>query len=36
MDQRIKKFDDKETKVFKFHQYKSLISINGIDINSSI
>ena len=33
MDKRIIKLDDTEIKIFKFHQYKSPISIDNVDIN---
>ena len=33
MDKKIIKFDDTEAEEYKFHQYKSCISINDIDIN---
>ena len=33
MDKKIVKFDDTETEVYEFHQYKSSLSINNIDIN---
>ena len=33
MDKKIIKFDNTETQEYEFHQYKSPISINGIDIN---
>ena len=33
MDKKIVKFDDTEIEEYQFHQYKSPISINNIDIN---
>ena len=36
MDKKIIKFDDTEIEEYEFHQYKSLISINDIDINKII
>ena len=33
MDKKIIKFDDTKIEEYKFHQYKSLISINYININ---
>ena len=36
MDQKIIKFDYTEIQEYKFHQYKSLISINVIDINEIV
>ena len=33
MDKKITKFDDSGIKGFEFHQYKSPILINNIDIN---
>ena len=36
MDKKIVKFDDTETKKYKFHQSKSPISLNGIDINKIV
>ena len=36
MDKKNIKFDDTGTEEYEFNQYKSPISINNIDINSSI
>ena len=36
MDKNIVKFDETEIEEFKFHQYKSPILINDIDINEII
>ena len=36
MDKKIKKFDDTEIEEYKFHQNKSPMSINSIDINKII
>ena len=36
MDKEIIKFDDTEIEENEFHQYKSLISINGTDINKIV
>ena len=36
MDKKIIKFDDTEFKEYEFHQYKSYISIKGIDINEIV
>ena len=36
MDKKITKFDDTEIEEHKFHQYKSPISINNIDINEIV
>ena len=36
MDKKIVKFDDTEIKKYKFHQSKSPISLNGIDINKIV
>ena len=36
LDRKIIKFNDTETKKYKFHQSKSLISINGIDISKIV
>ena len=36
MDKKIIKFDDTETEEYEFHQHKSPISINNIDINKII
>ena len=36
MDKRIIKFDDTKTEEYKFHQSKSLILINDIDINKIV
>ena len=36
MDKKIIKFDDTEIEEFQFHQYKSPISINNIDIKKMI
>ena len=36
MDKIIIKFDNTEIEEYKFHQYKSLISINNIDINEIV
>ena len=36
MDKKIRKFGETEIKEYEFHQFKSPISINDIDINSSI
>ena len=33
MDKKIKNFDDTELEKYEFHQHKSPISINKIDIN---
>ena len=33
---KVIKFDDTEIEEFKFHQYKSSISINNIDINKIV
>ena len=33
MDSTLSKFDNTEIEKFEFHQYKSPISINRIDIN---
>ena len=33
MDTKILKLDDTEIDEYKFHQYKSPISINAIDVN---
>ena len=37
MDKKISiKFDDTETEEYEFHQYKSPISINDVDINEIV
>ena len=36
MDNKIIKFDDTEIQEYEFHQYKSPISINNIDINKIV
>ena len=36
IDKRIIKFDDTEIEEYKFHQYKSPISIDDIDINEIV
>ena len=36
MDKKVIKFDHTEIKEYKFHQYKSPISINDIDINEIV
>ena len=36
MDKKIIKLDDTEIERYKFHQYKSPISINDIDINKIV
>ena len=36
MDEKIIKFDDTEIEEYKFHQYKSPVSINDIDINEIV
>ena len=36
MDKKAIKFDDTEIQEYKFHQYKSPISINNIDINKIV
>ena len=36
MDKKIIKFDDTEMEEYKFHQNKSLISINSLDINKIV
>ena len=36
MDKIIIKFDDTEIEEYKFHQYKSSISLNDIDINKIV
>ena len=36
MDEKIIKFHDTEIEEYKFHQYKSPISINEIDINKIV
>ena len=36
MNKKIIKFDDTEIEVYEFHQYKSPISINNIDINKIV
>ena len=36
MNKKIIKFDDTEIKEYKFHQYKSHISIKDIDINEIV
>ena len=36
MDEKIIKFDDAEIEEHKFHQYKSPVSINDIDINEIV
>ena len=36
MDKKIIKFDDTEIQGYKFHQYRSPISINDIDINEIV
>ena len=36
MDKKIIKFDDNEIEKYKFHQHKTLISINNIDINKIV
>ena len=36
MDKKFIKFDDTEIEEFEFHQYKSPISINDLDINKII
>ena len=36
MDKKIIKFDDTEIEEYKFHQNKSLISINSLDINKIV
>ena len=36
MDEKIIKFDDTEFEEYEFHQYKSPISINDIDIDKIV
>ena len=36
MEQKIIKFDGTEIEKYKFHQYKSPISINNIDVNKTV
>ena len=36
MDKKIIKFDDTETEEYEFHQYKSTVSIDDIDINEIV
>ena len=36
MDKKIIKFDDTEIEEYEFHQHKSPISINNIDINKIV
>ena len=36
MDKKIIKFDDTEIDEYKFHQYKSPILINDVDINEIV
>ena len=36
MDKKVIKFGDSEIKKRKFHQHKSLILINNIDINKTV
>ena len=36
MDKRTIKIDDTEIEKYKFHQYKSPISINNVDINKIV
>ena len=36
MDRKILKFDYTETEEYEFHQHKSPISINNIDINKTV
>ena len=36
MDKKVIRFDDTEIEEYKSHQYKSLISINNIDINKIV
>ena len=36
MDKKIIQFDDTEIEKYKFHQYKSSISIGNIDINKIV
>ena len=36
MDSKNKKFDDTEIEKYKFHQYKSPISIDNIDVNKIV
>ena len=36
MDQKIIKFDDTEIEKYKFHQYKSPVSIDNIDVNKIV
>ena len=36
MDKKIIKFDDTETEEYEFHQYKSPVSIDDIDINEIV
>ena len=36
MDEKKIKFDDTEIEEFEFHQYKSPISINDMDINEIV
>ena len=36
MDKKFIKFDDTETEEFEFHQFKSPISINDLDVNKIV
>ena len=36
MDKKLIKFDGTEIEEYEFHQYKSAISINNIDINKIV
>ena len=36
MDKNFPKFDDAEVEIYKFHQYKSPIQIDNIDINKIV
>ena len=36
MDKKVTKFDDTETEEYKFHQPRSPILINGIDVNKIV
>ena len=36
MDKKVIKFDDTEIKEYQFHQYRSPILINAIDINKIV
>ena len=36
MDKKIIRFDDTQIEEYEFHQYKSPISINNIDINKTV